>query len=141
MLYSLQKEHLEKCKFSAESKQLFSEDKFRKEENRIKFCRLRDFSSNDQFDEKFKILKPFLYARDLAVSEKPTFRKWFITEKVDSFPHGFLSYSMHKNLEKYTFFFFKVKEHDACVCLISVGRISSFQKIKSNSFGQDNWGS
>ena len=100
---------MEKCKFSAESKQLFSEDKFRKEENTIKFCRLRDFSSNDQFDEKFKILKPFLYARDLAVSEKPTFRKWFITEKVDSFPHGFLSYSMHKNLEKYTFFFFQSK--------------------------------
>ena len=78
-----------------------------------------------------------MYARDLAVSEKPTFHKWFITETVDSFPHGFLSYSMDKKLEKYTFFF-KLKEHDACVGLISVGRISSFQKIKSNSFGQDN---
>ena len=73
------------------------------------------------------ILEPFLYARDLAVSEKPTFQKWFITEKVDSFPHGFLSCSMHKKLEKYTFFF-KLKEHDARVGLISVGRILQFSE-------------
>ena len=78
MLYSLQREHLKKWKFSAESKQLFSGDKFSKEENTIKFCRLIDFSSNDQFDEKLKSLKPFWYARDLAVFEK-----------VDSFTHGF----------------------------------------------------
>ena len=69
-----------------------------------------------------------MYARDLAVSEKPTFHKWFITEKVDSFPHGFLSYSIHKKLEKYTFFFFKLKEHDARVGLISVGRILQFSE-------------
>ena len=69
-----------------------------------------------------------MYARDLAVSEKPTFHKWFITEKVDSFPHGFLSCSMHKKLEKYTVFFFKLKEHDACVGLISVGRILQFSE-------------
>ena len=89
MLYSLQREHLKKWKFSAESKQLFSEDKFSKEENTIKFCRLIDFSSNDQFDEKLKSLKPFWYAWDLAVSEKPTSHEWFITGKVDSFTHGF----------------------------------------------------
>ena len=81
MLYSLQKEHLEKCKFSAESQQLFSEDKFRKEENRIKFCSPIDFSSNDQSDEKLKILKPFLYARDLAVSEKPTFHNGLLQKR------------------------------------------------------------
>ena len=89
MLYSLQREHLKKWKFSAESKQLFSEDKFSKEENTIKFCRLIDFSSNDQFDEKLKSLKSFWYARDLAVSEKPTSHEWFITGKVDSFTYGF----------------------------------------------------
>ena len=89
MLYSLQREHLEKWKFSAESKQLFSEDKFSKEENTIKFCSPIDFSSNGQFDEKLKSVKPFWYARDLAVSEKLTSHEWFITGKVDSFTHGF----------------------------------------------------
>ena len=75
------------------------EDKFIKEENMIKFCRLIDFSSNDQFDEKLKSLKSFWSARDLVVSEKPMFYEWFITEKVDSFPHGFSSCSMYKKLE------------------------------------------
>ena len=65
----------------------------------IKFCRLIDFSSNDQFDKKLETLKPFWYVRDLAVSEKPIFYEWFITEKVDSFPHGFSSCSMYKKLE------------------------------------------
>ena len=69
--------------------QLFSEDDFSKEENTITFCRHIDFSSDDQFDEKLKPLKPFWYARNLAVSEKPTFHEWFITGKVDSFTHGF----------------------------------------------------
>ena len=69
---------MKKWKFSAENKQLFWEDKFSKEENTIKFRRVIDLSSNDQFDEKLKSLKPFWYARDLAVSEK-----------VDSFTHGF----------------------------------------------------
>ena len=69
---------MKKWKFSAENKQLFWEDKFSKEENTIKFRRVIDLSSNDQFDEKLKSLKPFWYARELAVSEK-----------VDSFTHGF----------------------------------------------------
>ena len=90
---------MKKCEISAESKQLFLEEKFIKEENTIKFCRLIDFSSDDQFDEKLETLKPFWYARDLAVSEKPTFHEWFITEKVNSFPHGFSSCSMYKKLE------------------------------------------
>ena len=90
---------MKKCEISAESKQLFLEEKFIKEENTIKFCRLIDFSSDDQFDEKLENLKPFWYARDLTVSEKPTFHEWFITEKVNSFPHGFSSCSMYKKLE------------------------------------------
>ena len=90
---------MKKCEISAESKQLFLEEKFIKEENTIKFCRLIDFSSNDQFDEKLKSLKSFWYARHLAVSEKPMFHEWFITEKVDSFPHGFSSCSMYRKLE------------------------------------------
>ena len=90
---------MKKCEISAESKQLFLEEKFIKEENTKKFCRLIDFSSNDQFDEKLETLKPFWYERDLAVSEKPTFHEWFITEKVNSFPHGFSSCSMYKKLE------------------------------------------
>ena len=90
---------MKKCEISAESKQLFLEEKFIKEENTIKFCRLIDFSSNDQFDEKLETLKPFWYERALAVSEKPTFHEWFITEKVNSFPHGFSSCSMYKKLE------------------------------------------
>ena len=90
---------MKKCEISAESKQLFLEEKFIKEENTIKFCRLIDSSSDDQFDEKLETLKPFWYARDLAVSEKPTFHEWFITEKVNSFPHGFSSCSMYKKLE------------------------------------------
>ena len=74
---------MKKCEISAESKQLFLEKTFIKEENTTKFSRLIDFSSNDQFDGKLETLKPFWYARDLAVSEKPTFHEWFITEKVD----------------------------------------------------------
>ena len=57
--------------------------------NAIKFCRLIDFSSNDQFAEKLKSLKPFWYARDLDVSEKPTSHKWFVTGKVDSCTYVF----------------------------------------------------
>ena len=59
VLYSLQREYLKKCEISAESKQLFLQEKFIKEENTIKFCRLIDFSSNDQFDEKLETLKAF----------------------------------------------------------------------------------
>ena len=78
-------EHLKKCGFSAESKQLFLEEIFGKQENTIKFCGLIDCSSDDEFDEKLKSLKPLWNARELALSEKPTFHEWFITEKVDSF--------------------------------------------------------
>ena len=41
-------------------------------ENTAKFCRLIHFSSNHQFDDKLKSLKPVWFARGLAVSEKPT---------------------------------------------------------------------
>ena len=78
-------ECLKKCGFSAESKQLFLEEIFGKQENTIKFCGLIDCSSDGDFDEKLKTLKPVWDARELAVSEKPTFHEWFITEKVDSF--------------------------------------------------------
>ena len=78
-------EHLKKCGFIAESKQLFLEEIFGKQENTIKFCGLIDCSSDGDFDEKLKTLKPVWDARELAVSEKPTFHEWFITEKVDSF--------------------------------------------------------
>ena len=78
-------EHLKKCGFSAKSKQLFLEEIFGKQENTIKFCGLIDCSSDGDFDEKLKTLKPVWDARELAVSEKPTFHEWFITEKVDSF--------------------------------------------------------
>ena len=43
-------EHLKKCGFSAESKQLFLEEIFCKQENTIKFCGLIDYSSDDEFD-------------------------------------------------------------------------------------------
>ena len=76
---------MKKCGFGAESKQLFLEEKFGKQENTTKFCGLIDCSSDDEFHEKLKILKPVRDARELAVSEKPTFHEWFITEKVDSF--------------------------------------------------------
>ena len=99
MLYSLQREYLKKCEISTESKKTFLEEEFIKNENTIKSCRLIDFSSNDQFDKKLGTLKPFWYVPDLAVSEKPMFYEWFITEKVDSFPHGFSSCSMYKKLE------------------------------------------
>ena len=90
VLYSLQREHLKKCKINPEIKQFFSEDNFSKEENTITFCRLIDFSSNDQFDEKLKPLQPFWYARNLPVSEKPTFHEWFITGKVIHLPTVFI---------------------------------------------------
>ena len=51
-------EHLKKCGFSAESKQLFLEEIFYKQENTIKFCGFIDCSSDDEFDEKLKTLKP-----------------------------------------------------------------------------------
>ena len=51
-------EYLKKCGFSAESKQLFLEEIFGKQENTIKFCGLIDCSSDDEFDEKLKSLKP-----------------------------------------------------------------------------------
>ena len=78
-------EHLKKYRFSAESKQLFLEEIFGKQENTIKFWELIDCSSDDEFDEKLKSLKTLWDARELALSEKPTFHEWFITEKVDSF--------------------------------------------------------
>ena len=78
-------EHLKKCGFSAKSKQLFLEEIFSKQENTIKFCGLTDCSSDGEFDEKLKTLKPVWDAWKLAVSEKPIFHEWFITEKIDSF--------------------------------------------------------
>ena len=78
-------ERLKKCGLSAESKQLFLEEIFSKQENTIKFCGLIDCSSNGDFDEKLKTLKPAWDAWEIAVSEKPTFHEWFITKKVDSF--------------------------------------------------------
>ena len=90
---------MKKCEISAESKKIFLEEKFINDENTIKFCRLIDFSSNDQFDERLETLNPFWYVPDLVVSEKPMFHEWFITEKVDSFPHGFSSCSMYRKLE------------------------------------------
>ena len=78
-------EHLKKCGFSAKSKQLFLEEMFGKQENMINFCGLVDCSSDGDFDEKLKTLKLVWDARELAVSEKPIFHEWFITEKVDSF--------------------------------------------------------
>ena len=63
-------EHLKKCGFSAESKQLFLGEIFGKQENTIKFCGLIGFSSDDELDEKLKNLKPALDAQELAVSEK-----------------------------------------------------------------------
>ena len=83
-------EHLKKCGFSVESKQLLLEEIFGKQENTIKFCGLIDSSSDDEFDEKLKSFKPLWDARELALSEKPTFHEWFITEKVDSFSPCFL---------------------------------------------------
>ena len=74
-----------KCGCGAESKQLFLEKIFSKEENKTKFCVLIECSSDGEFDEKLKTLKPVWDARELAVSEKTTFHEWFITEKVDSF--------------------------------------------------------
>ena len=47
-------EHLKKSGFNAESKQLFLEEIFGKQENTIKFCGLIDRSSDDEFDEKLK---------------------------------------------------------------------------------------
>ena len=76
---------MNKCGFSAESKQLFLEEIFGKQENTIKFCGPIDCSSDGEFDEKLKTLKPVWDARELAVSEKSTFHGWFITEKVHSF--------------------------------------------------------
>ena len=106
MLYSLQKEHLEKSKFSAESQQLFSEDKFRKEENTIKFCRLfQRFFFKWSIWWEIENSKAIFVCTGLSCIWKANVSQWFITEKVDSFPHGFLSCSMHKKLEKYTFFF------------------------------------
>ena len=61
------------------------EEIFGQQENTTKFCGLIDCSSDDEFDEKLKTLKPVWDARELAVSEKPTFHEWFITEKVDLF--------------------------------------------------------
>ena len=78
-------EHLKKCGFSTKSKQLFLEEIFGKQENMIKFCGLVDCSSDGDFDQKLKTLKLVWDARELAVSEKPIFHEWFITEKVDSF--------------------------------------------------------
>ena len=78
-------EHLKNCGFGAESKQLFLEEIFGKQENTTKFCGLIDCFSGGEFDEKLKTLKPVWDARELAVSEKTTFHEWFITEKVDSF--------------------------------------------------------
>ena len=77
-------EHLKKCGFSVKSKQLFLEEIFGKQENTIKFCGLVDCSSEGDFDEKLKTLKLVWDARELAVSEKPIFHEWFMTEK-DSF--------------------------------------------------------
>ena len=68
-------EHLKNCGFSAESKQLFLEEIFGKQENTKKFCGLIDCSSDGEFDEKLKTLKPVWDARELAVSEKPTFHE------------------------------------------------------------------
>ena len=65
-------EHLKKGGFSAESKQLFLEEIFCKQENTTKFCGLIACSSDDEFDEKLKTLKPVWDARELAVCEKPT---------------------------------------------------------------------
>ena len=83
-------EHLKKCGFSAESKHLFLEEIFYKQENTIKFFGLIDCSSDDEFDEKLKSLKPLWAARELALSEIPTFPEWFISDKVDSFSPCFL---------------------------------------------------
>ena len=44
----------------------------RKINNRKKKKRLRDFSPKDQSDEKLKTLKPFLYAQNLAESQRFT---------------------------------------------------------------------
>ena len=49
-------EHLKKCGFSAESKQLFLE--VRKQENTIKFCGLADCFPDDEFYEELKKIKP-----------------------------------------------------------------------------------
>ena len=76
---------MKKCRCGAESKQLFLEEIFSKQENKKKFCGFIECSSDGEFDEKLKTLKPVWDARELAVSEKPTFHEWFITEKVDSF--------------------------------------------------------
>ena len=78
-------EHLKKCGCGAGSKQLFLEEIFSKQGNKTKFCGLTECSSDGELDEKLKTLKPVWDARELAVSEKPTFHEWFITEKVDSF--------------------------------------------------------
>ena len=78
-------EHLKKCRFNAESKQLLLEEIFGKQENTITFCGYTACSWDGDFDEKLKTLKPVWDARQLAVSEKPTFHEWFITKKVDSF--------------------------------------------------------
>ena len=45
---------------------------YRRKINNRKKKRLRDFSPKDQSDEKLKTLKPFLYAQNLAESQRFT---------------------------------------------------------------------
>ena len=103
---------------SAESKQLFLEETFGKQENTIKFCGLTDCSSDGDFDEKLKTLKPVWDARELAVSQKSIFHEWFITEKVDSFSlfFYFVIFCRKQKMKR----FFKLREHDTRV--LNLGR-------------------
>ena len=41
---------------------------------------------------------------------------------------------MYKKLEKYMFFFFKLKEHDVRVCLVLVGSILQFSENQAQLF-------
>ena len=105
-------EHLKKCEFSAESKQLFLEAL--KQENMIKFLGLVDCFSDDEFYQKLKKLKPGWDASEIAVSEKPTFHEWFITEKENSFSSCFFIQQYAAENRKVNAFF-KLREHDARV--------------------------
>ena len=42
--------------------------------------------------------------------------------------------TMYKKLEKYMFFFFKLKEHDVRVCLVLVGSILQFSENQAQLF-------